>query len=56
MKLYRRILMLALATAVAASGGRGGGQPGFGRGGLGVPGRRAEAVTAFRTALEGAGR
>ena len=45
-----------VATAVAASGGRGGGQPGFGRGGLGVPGRRAEAVTAFRTALEGAGR
>ena len=45
-----------VATAVAASGGRGGGQPGFGRGGLGVPGRRAEAVTAFRAALEGAGR
>jgi alanyl-tRNA synthetase len=45
-----------VATAVAASGGRGGGQPGFGRGGLGVPGRRAEAVTAFRSALEGAGR
>jgi alanyl-tRNA synthetase len=45
-----------VAAAVAASGGRGGGQPGFGRGGLGVAGRRAEAVAAFRGALEAAAR
>jgi alanyl-tRNA synthetase len=43
-------------TAAQASGGRGGGQPGFGRGGLGGPGRRAEAVAAFRAALEEMGR
>ena len=39
-------------SAAQASGGRGGGQPGFGRGGLGDPGRRAEAVAAFRSTLE----
>ncbi len=39
-------------SAAQASGGRGGGQPGFGRGGLGDPGRRAQAVAAFRSALE----
>jgi alanyl-tRNA synthetase len=39
-------------TAAQASGGKGGGQPGFGRGGLGDPGRRAEAVAALRSALE----
>jgi alanyl-tRNA synthetase len=39
-------------TATQASGGKGGGQPGFGRGGLGDPGRRAEAVAALRSALE----
>jgi alanyl-tRNA synthetase len=39
-------------TAAQASGGKGGGQPGFGRGGLGDPGRRAQAMAAFRSALE----
>ncbi len=39
-------------AAAEASGGRGGGQPGFARGGLGEPGRRAEAVAALRAALE----
>jgi alanyl-tRNA synthetase len=39
-------------TAAQASGGKGGGQPGFGRGGFGDPGRRAEAVAAFHSALE----
>jgi alanyl-tRNA synthetase len=39
-------------NAAQASGGKGGGQPGFGRGGLGDPGRRAEAVAALRSALE----
>jgi alanyl-tRNA synthetase len=43
-------------AAAQASGGKGGGQPGFGRGGLGEPGRRAEAVSAFRSALEGLAR
>jgi alanyl-tRNA synthetase len=43
-------------AAAEASGGRGGGQPGFARGGLGDDGRRAEAVATFRAALEGAGR
>jgi alanyl-tRNA synthetase len=43
-------------AAAEASGGRGGGQPGFGRGGLGEPGRRAEALAAFRAALERVGR
>ena len=39
-------------TAAQASGGKGGGQPGFGRGGLGDPGRRSQAMAAFRSALE----
>jgi alanyl-tRNA synthetase len=39
-------------TAAQASGGKGGGQPGFGRGGIGDPGRRAQAMAAFRSALE----
>jgi alanyl-tRNA synthetase len=39
-------------AAAQASGGRGGGQPGFGRGGLGDPSRRAEAMAAFQSALE----
>ena len=39
-------------AAAQASGGKGGGQPGFGRGGLGDPGRRAEAMAAFQSALE----
>jgi alanyl-tRNA synthetase len=39
-------------TAAQASGGKGGGQPGFGRGGLGDSGRRAQAMAAFRSALE----
>jgi alanyl-tRNA synthetase len=38
-------------TAAQASGGRGGGQPGFGRGGLGDAGRRAAAVAAFRASV-----
>jgi alanyl-tRNA synthetase len=39
-------------AAAQASGGKGGGQPGFGRGGLGDPGRRAEAMAAFQSGLE----
>jgi alanyl-tRNA synthetase len=39
-------------AAAQASGGKGGGQPGFGRGGLGDPGRRAEAMAAIQSALE----
>ena len=39
-------------AAAEASGGRGGGQPGFARGGLGEAGRRAEALAALRAALE----
>jgi alanyl-tRNA synthetase len=47
----------ALVRAAAeAAGGRGGGQAGFARGGLGDPGRRAEALAAFRAALEGPAR
>jgi alanyl-tRNA synthetase len=39
-------------AAAQASGGKGGGQPGFGRGGLGDPGRRAEAMAAFQSGVE----
>ena len=38
-------------VASQASGGRGGGQLGFARGGFGDPSRRAEALAAFRAAL-----
>jgi alanyl-tRNA synthetase len=40
------------SVAAVASGGQGGGNPGFGRGGLKDPGRRREALEAFRAALE----
>ena len=45
-----------LAAAVAAAtGGRGGGQPGFGRGALRDPARRGEALAAFRASVGGEG-
>jgi alanyl-tRNA synthetase len=43
-------------AAAQASGGKGGGQAGFARGGLGDNGRRAEALAVFRAGLEGVGR
>ena len=43
-------------AAAEATGGRGGGQPGFARGGLGDPGRRAQGLAAFRAGLLGAAR
>jgi alanyl-tRNA synthetase len=41
------------SVAAVASGGQGGGNPGFGRGGLKDPSRRQLALGAFHTALEG---
>jgi alanyl-tRNA synthetase len=41
------------SVAAVASGGQGGGNPGFGRGGLKDPSRRQLAIGAFQTALEG---
>ena len=38
--------------AADAAGGRGGGQPSFGRGGLKAPGRRGEAIDALRAAVQ----